>query len=300
MIKTTYEKNQMDDKLPVRILLFDDTEHSQLRIADLNSTVQQFVPPHWHRSIEMTYVMKGVLNLKSSDYTGKILPGEFLLVNSGVLHEISNDPSNDVEIIVFIISYDFLKETIPNFDEVGFDIKSRTDSYQELSQLFIEIRSLYLRNERYDYLKIRARLLEIISILMDKHLIDYAQDSKNHLHAREVLDYIHENYSSDLKLNDVAKKYHVSREHFSREFKKNIGITFSDYLMNYRIYQAFADIVNSKDTIQEIALRHGFPSTKSLITQFKRKYDLTPSAYRKTKVTTILDHNEFDNINQSI
>lgn len=299
MIKTTYERNMMDENLPVRILLFDDTELSQLNIADEGSEVQHFVPPHWHRSIEMTYVVKGTLNLQLGESSRKVKSGEFLLVNSGVLHEVSNDPSPDIEVIVFIISYDFLKDKIANFDEIGFDIYNNRTTYSEFSRLFIEIRELYRRNETYAYLKIRAKLLEILAILMDKHQIKFDAESKDHEKIREVLEYIHANYNHDLTQHEVAEEYHVSREHFSRQFKKKIGITFTDYLINYRIYRAFTDIVMTNDAIQDVALRHGFPNTKSFITHFKRKYKMTPNAYRRSHKPSIIDHNEYENINQS-
>lgn len=61
------------------------------------------------------------------------------------------------------------------------------------------------------------------------------------------------------------------------------------YLTDYRLFQAFPDIISTDKTIEEISLDHGFPNSKSFIYQFKQRYNMTPNALEKiVKLETIL------------
>ena len=67
MEPSMYEFVQMDENLPMRIIHLDSADKDSLYMrmlpnVDIDTTA--FVPPHWHRSIEMTYVVKGGVKLR--------------------------------------------------------------------------------------------------------------------------------------------------------------------------------------------------------------------------------------------
>ncbi|MEC5267498.1 helix-turn-helix transcriptional regulator, partial [Bacillus mycoides] len=89
----------------------------------------------------------------------------------------------------------------------------------------------------------------------------------------------------EVKLTDVDNHFFVSEEHFSRMFKKSFGSNFTTFLTRYRLYKAYEDIINSTNSIQDIAVKHGFSNVKSFISQFKEKYGYTPLQYRKNIIS---------------
>lgn len=96
-----------------------------------------------------------------------------------------------------------------------------------------------------------------------------------------VLAYIHDHYQEDLSLNKMTSIFYVSKEHFSRQFHHYVGKSFKEYLMSYRLYKAYDDVISTSKTIQEIAYDHGFLNVKSFIKLFKETYHSTPFQYRK-------------------
>lgn len=85
---------------------------------------------------------------------------------------------------------------------------------------------------------------------------------------KKILEYTNANYKEDLSLEIISNQYGLSREHLSRTFKKYIGITFSEYLDNVRLYNAYRDLLNSDYSITEIAFNNGYPNVASFTNKF--------------------------------
>lgn len=299
MSRTIYESVQMDDNLPMRILHFS---HDKPLVLPNGSSYQfdaatlQFVPPHWHRSIELTYVMNGTIHVRQNNEEQTYGDETFFIINSGDIHELSSVPSANFELICFIISYDFIEQFIPNSDQVRFDMALTEETYPELSALFQGILALYYDDQPFAHLQIQSKLLQILYVLSRYHQVAESDQMTRKFRrsqelTKQILAYIHEHYMENLTLDRMASTFNFSREHFSRLFKDTFGKTFLAYVNDYRLYCAFPEIVNTRKTIEAISIAHGFPSSKALIKQFKDVYHETPIRYRKNREVTILDHN---------
>lgn len=299
MSSSIYENVHMDDKLPMRIVHLDSTDKNApyahlLGPIDINTV--HFIPPHWHRSIEMTYIKKGSMKLRLGNDHTIYHEGEFLFINSGDIHEISNIPGQATEVVCFIISYEYCRSLDPQFDHMCFDIKKTPRSYPDLKTLFEKILLDYYGDDDLKHLLIRSNL----DLVMYRLFQDFQMKPTDGSQVQElmkiqqvhktVLEYIHDHYRDPLNLEDLATHFQMSREHFARQFKEAFGRTFLEYLIDYRIFKAFEDIVNTKITIEHISQIHGFPSSKGMIIQFKKRYHTTPNDYRKNMNISIIDH----------
>ena len=54
----------------------------------------------------------------------------------------------------------------------------------------------------------------------------------------KVFQYVEENYQNSINLEEISKVAGFSKYHFSRFFKENAGVTFLDYLNNFKITKA--------------------------------------------------------------
>ncbi|AQY51938.1 araC-like ligand binding domain-containing protein [Listeria weihenstephanensis FSL R9-0317] len=302
MSKTIYESIQMDDNLPMRILHIYPDSPLLLRdptIPKLELDTVHFVPPHWHRSLELTYVVDGGITLRTGDKVKTYMKDSLFIINSGDIHEVSNVPSDNVEVVCLLISNDYVQSLQPECADIRFDLSTTTETHEAFIQLYQDILELYYAEDPFNYLKIQGKLLEVMYLLFTHHRVEETPHLlKKHVKTQElnkkILEYIHENYDKNLSLEMMAKEFHFSREHFARMFKETFDKTFLCYVSDYRLYRAFPEIVNSEKTIEEISLKHGFSSSKSLITQFKKKYQETPMKYRQKNKVVILDHNEIN------
>ncbi len=95
-------------------------------------------------------------------------------------------------------------------------------------------------------------------------------------------DYLTQCYGNpELSLDVVAKQVFMSPAYFSRQFKRQCGMNFIDYLTNLRIAQAKAMLQNTDDYIYAVAERVGYPNVTYFSTIFKRLTGQTPQAYRE-------------------
>jgi len=102
---------------------------------------------------------------------------------------------------------------------------------------------------------------------------------------RQVTDFIADNYSRDLKLNELAHVAGMSSFHFAREFKRTTGTTPHQYLIKFRIERAKALLAKNELPLIEVGLRSGFSHQSHFTRLFRRITGTTPHSYRLTLQT---------------
>lgn len=101
---------------------------------------------------------------------------------------------------------------------------------------------------------------------------------------RDILSYLYLNYTQNITLSEFSETYHISPEHLSRSFKKEIGKNISDYIADLRIEKATELLKNTNLTISEISMYVGYSDSNYFVKVFKRHQNMTPSEYRKSAV----------------
>lgn len=279
-----YEEIKLRGRIPGMVEYLEDTM--------LSTDFHYSIPPHWHRSIEISLVVYGEVFLYVNGQKKKVSAGEFIFVNSGDVHELEKVKNTSCAVMMLIISYEFLKEVNEDFDKYRFNIKESIVQKTNLQQIFCELKELVINSDDLSYIKINSLIYEIVYILLRyfKDGENVGNDFQLGNRQKQMITYIYEHYDEELKLKDVARHFFVSEEHFSRMFKKSFGSNFTSFLTRYRLYKAYEDIISSTNSIKDIAIKHGFPNVKSFISQFKGKYGYTPLQYRKN-IRSKNDHN---------
>ena len=93
--------------------------------------------------------------------------------------------------------------------------------------------------------------------------------------------YISQNCTQPLTLDDAAGSLGLNKEYFCRLFKKNMGVSYLQYVYQVRTTAFCRELETSDDPIGEIAERHGFRDPKMLTQYFREIYGCTPSEKRK-------------------
>ncbi len=99
---------------------------------------------------------------------------------------------------------------------------------------------------------------------------------------RRAVGYIEQNLPNPLYLDDIARQACLSKFHFCRMFKKHIGITPIQFMLNRRIDRAKLLLRRPEFTISSVAIRTGFCDLSEFNKQFKKATGITPSVYRKS------------------
>jgi AraC-like DNA-binding protein len=97
-----------------------------------------------------------------------------------------------------------------------------------------------------------------------------------------AVSYVAANYSEKLRLSTAAKLCDLSRFQFSRNFKKEQGLTFRDFVVQLRIQRAAELMKQSRAlSVTEAAFVVGFNDLSHFSRMFRRQFGVTPSHYRR-------------------
>lgn len=92
--------------------------------------------------------------------------------------------------------------------------------------------------------------------------------------------YVHKNYSSDIKIDDICSYLNINKSYFCRLFKKEIGYTFSDFLNKFRIEKSKDFLPNKEYSILDVAMSVGYNNHSYYSSLFKRFNNISPVDYR--------------------
>lgn len=103
-------------------------------------------------------------------------------------------------------------------------------------------------------------------------------------HRKEIAQavaFIEEHHTDDITIAQIVKASGLSRAHFHRLFRKEIGFHTSWYLRQVRVNHAAALLRDTHKSITEIGFAVGFNDSNYFTQAFKRVLGVTPRAYRK-------------------
>ncbi|UQT49867.1 AraC family transcriptional regulator [Flavonifractor plautii] len=95
-------------------------------------------------------------------------------------------------------------------------------------------------------------------------------------HSRPIetaLSYIHAHYAQPISMAEVAAQLYRSPEHFSRQFKEEVGENFSSYLTRYRLERAQELLQTTDLPVASVAVQTGYttPDTFPGFTKVQRR-----------------------------
>lgn len=98
-----------------------------------------------------------------------------------------------------------------------------------------------------------------------------------------VLTHIHDNLDGDLSLDTLSSIACMSPFHWHRVFYGITGETLANCIRRVRMDRATILLLQSKDSISEIASKCGYGNAQSFSRSFQADYGLTPSKFRKSE-----------------
>lgn len=101
------------------------------------------------------------------------------------------------------------------------------------------------------------------------------------LFIEEAIKYIQQHFKEKLTLEMVASQVYVNSKYFSHMFKKEMGISFTDYINQLRIQYACRLLETTNYQAYRISYECGFTDPSYFNRVFSAKMNMTPSTYRK-------------------
>ena len=247
---------------------------------------------HCHSFFEIYYVDKGNCRFMVENNIYDLRQGDFLLIPPDVLHYTRYLDGPCRKYGIYFRSDDIspqVSAAMPGgssfFQETRIFQLPDAHHYQAellLDRMLTEEKIEDSRTEAMLYLQLQELLLfcsRNCSFLQDIPANIRTTDRQIVLAAR----YISDHYMEPISAADIASAAGFSPNYLSKRFREAAGIGVHEYLMCVRLQHAALDLVSTNDSITEIALRSGFSDSNYFKDAFKKKYGITPSAYRKTR-----------------
>lgn len=93
--------------------------------------------------------------------------------------------------------------------------------------------------------------------------------------------YIEENFSEDISLNELSKRFLTSQSSLVRDFKEFTGETVNNYIIKTRLSQAKYLLLNTDMSIKKISSEIGYKDQNHFSRIFKKFNGISPTSYRK-------------------
>ncbi len=98
-----------------------------------------------------------------------------------------------------------------------------------------------------------------------------------------VIERINASYSRRITLAEIAASEYVSEARLSRLFRKEVGISFMQYITTLRLEKAADALRLTNRPLHQIALEQGFASTRMMTDRFRRVHNMSPGEFRKSR-----------------
>lgn len=109
--------------------------------------------------------------------------------------------------------------------------------------------------------------------------------TKHYDYVEFVKEYVAQNYMDDISFLDLARVAHVSRGHLSTLFKKEVGCSFPEYLVKFRINKA-VEVLNEKNIqLSQLASLVGYKDYAQFSKMFKKYMGYSPKQHKSKNIT---------------
>lgn len=253
-------------------------------------------PLHSHEELELNFIMnaKGARRV-IGDHIAEIDDLELVLVGSNLPHVWQTHKCKSKEIREVTIQFhkDLFDEKFLRRNQMSFirnmlerSAKGILFSRQTI-QLIMPRLTLLSQKQGFDSVLELLSILHDLSVSRNMHTLSDASFSNAELsyNSRRIdtaFEYMNQNFNKHITLAEVSKLVNMTDVSFSRFFKTRTGITFIDSLLELRLGHASRLLIDTTQSISEVAYNCGFNNISNFNRLFKKKKGCTPKEFRES------------------
>lgn len=247
---------------------------------------------NWHGETEILILLKGRVEMSCNSEVFTMEPLDSIIISPQVGHA-TLALEQDTTALVIHVGKDFFQQFDPNFGMYQFVVRS--DETNRYNRFFTSLRHhaammMLLMTDgespanrlwlEYHYLALANDVYSEIDAVKSVHANGKPADMTVATFDKMIA-YIDENYQQKIELEDIAKIGGYNVNYTSQFFKRQLGVSFLEYVLRLRLREATVRLANSTDSVAHIASDCGFADIKAFNVAFKKHFHTTPSEYRK-------------------
>lgn len=256
-------------------------------------------PWHYHPEYEIIFVEKSYGIRFMGNHIGNFNDGDLMFISSNLPHVWKNDKdfyqgNKNLFVDVYVIHFreDALKEGFFDLPELTFikklfvlgtqGVLISGKDHKKISELVKEVVNSTGINRLILFLKTIDAIAktEEYELLSSPGFVN-TMNSLDTDRLNKVMNFITENYTEEVNIEEIAKLANLSISSFCRYFKSRTRKTFSRFLNEVRILNACKLLITSDKTITQICYSIGYNNISHFNRQFKIITGLTAKEYQK-------------------
>jgi AraC-like DNA-binding protein len=155
-----------------------------------------------------------------------------------------------------------------------------SQTIRQLIQIFIDDEPA---NEMLASLKLRELLVRVMQTQARTLLLSQNQTLIHHSRLALAVDYIQNHLHERISIDDLCKKSCMSKPHFFRSFKQELGLTPIEFINQARIDKARQLLENPSLSISDVCFQSGFSSVAYFDRVFKQMVGECPKQYQSAR-----------------
>ena len=248
---------------------------------------------HQHDAWELYYVICGHGTRMAGDTLQPFSAGDVALIPPSMHHcweytPLSADSKGRIHYLMVAFSHSFVVKCMEFFPELRNRLEGLTFPVNALkfgSNSYRIIRNTLLQMNDMDDL---GRLCEMFRLLpfiftSSDHILagKPTQIERDVRRIQQICAYVMAHYVHTISLDEIAAEVGMNRSAFCSYFKRCKGMTFSQFVTQYRLNTACELLKHSQKQISEICFAVGFNDVPHFNRVFKESQGITPKEYRK-------------------
>lgn len=244
-------------------------------------------PSHFHKKMEITYVVTGYVNTMSAGTSHKANTDEIIFVPKFTPHSYST--SKDAQRLVFLPTTSLLSDVNIMFEQktLPFVLTNRDFNREKILPILHDFSEIS-QNNTLPYPYMELCLKGLTNLLFGRLLEEYyslLQDNPTQTDlVFNIHSYIDQHFHEDITLDNIAKHFGYNKYYFSKLFNSLFSISLNNYINNVRISKFIEKAQKAKNlqsTITNLAYDCGFNSMPPFYRTFQNIYHCSPNEYFK-------------------
>lgn len=251
---------------------------------------------HWHKDLEFILVKKGSMTYNVNGELIELTEGSGIMVNSRQLHYGFSAKHRECEFICILLSPELLSgnewfyqnyiEPVTENSRYPYLRLSKEGWQHSVLEKIDGLYASFYATQEPTHFTLMGEFLSIMRLLyenLDAKDYETIKPSNDLTSLKNMITYIEEHFAKRITLENIALSGACCKSRCSSLFKKYLRETPMTYTAKLRLRKSLSALLNSDQSITEIAYDHGFCGASYYCETFQKYYGTSPLQYRKTQ-----------------
>ncbi|WMJ86998.1 AraC family transcriptional regulator [Anaerocolumna sp. MB42-C2] len=265
--------------------------------SDITKYITGDIPWHWHEEIELVVVHSGMMYVNFGETGITLRKGEGIFINTNILHSMRIVGKEGCHLITIVFHSKIISGPQDSIFEQRYvnplltcqslsfvHLSPGTEWQNNIILCILKAYTIYTEDDFGYEILVRDHLSKawyyLVKNLQSDITRHYLKENHDTERIKKMLDFIHNNYSDQINLQQIADAANISERECFRCFERSIGMSPTVYLLKHRVSIAAKYLINTNMSVTEISSLSGFNTPSYFSKVFKNFMLCSPVTYR--------------------